>query len=194
MIMSLSSTTLLLYALAAILLSPVVVVVVLSQPHYILNPTLCYAPLLVAFTLYMIEDCSRWHTETILPWWTEARGSNMPRERPSLGSSQTLVYAHLPVLNAASGRLNYPSPPPTPILSPSPRAREFPLSPRVQDALLTRFMWSPSPSCASNFSSRLSDISLSSSIPESLPSSWGTLTRAWFPEFSTRDTDPVSWK
>jgi len=185
----------LLYVLAATLLTPVLVVMVVSQPQYILAPTLGYAPLLAAFTLYIIDDCSRWHTETprLLPW-TEARDQPQHSEQPGPGSLQTTMCERVPVSSLATDKLNYPSPPPSPTLSSRTWGRESTLSARAQDGLLTKFMWNPSQSRTSSFSSRLSDISLSSSRPESLPSSWGTLTRAWFPEFSARETDSLPWK
>jgi hypothetical protein len=177
----------LLYVLVAALHTPVLAVVVVSQPQYILARTLGYIPLLITSTLYIIEDYSRWP-----PWLTETRDLSRHSEQSNPGLSQTTMYERLPTSSLATNKLNYASPPPSLTISSRAWSRESTFSARAQEGHLTKFMWSPSQSRASSFNSRLSDISLPSSRPESLPSSWGTLTRGWFPEFSARETDSLS--
>ncbi|KAI2628984.1 hypothetical protein GGS21DRAFT_232296 [Xylaria nigripes] len=139
-----------LYVLAAILLPFVVVV---AESHSCFTLALEHAPILIAFMLCIIEDCSRSHLAATSQWWTETMSRENLTSRTNLTHERALS-------SHDSMRSDY----------------------QVDDALLLRYIWSPKQSCLP--SSRASDISLSSSIPESLPSSWGSSTRMWFPEFS----------
>ncbi|KAI0541169.1 hypothetical protein GGR58DRAFT_58441 [Xylaria digitata] len=126
-----------------------------------------YAPVIVAFILWLIEDFSRLHPGApwLLPWRTdEIHGERCtPSTSPSLAPGSTLGFRGSVVLDYGVDD------------------NEGSMMSAQDSSLLLRYMWSPSQSYVP--SSRFSDISLSSSRPESLPSSWGTLTRIWFPEF-----------
>lgn len=179
--MSLSATTLLLYAFTAISIPSLLAVLVISQPQFV--SVFDYAPVLVAFMLWVIDDCSRLHPGVSCPlrrWATDMDGGGQYGGHPRAWS----VRVH--------GSTTPPPPPPSfggsMIISPDDDSESFlsfnnnnrdddktVIGPREN---LLRFIGSRGQSCAP--SSRLSDISLSSSVPESLPSSWGTLTRIWF--------------
>ncbi|KAI0911855.1 hypothetical protein F4823DRAFT_266194 [Ustulina deusta] len=165
--MSLSVTTLILYLFLAILLPPVLAVVVLFQPYFI--PVLGYVPVSIAFMLWIIEDCSHLHPgpSCLLPWWAKDI------------CSEVCTPSGSPTMVCESGLGLYGS------VVPDYGADDDGSIMSTQESLLLRYMWSPSQSCVP--SSRLSDISLSSSGPDSLPSSWGTLTRIWFPDFPAQD-------
>ncbi|KAI8954863.1 hypothetical protein F4801DRAFT_454033 [Xylaria longipes] len=162
-----SPTTLLLYVLTTILIQSVLAIVVISRPEFVFIPILEYAPVIIAFMLWIIEDCSRFPTGApyLLPWWT----ANIDSERYAASISPTAMHG---------SRLSFRD-----SIDSDSKVGDDQSTISAQDSLLFRF-WSPSQSCVP--SSRLSDISLSSSRPESLPSSWGTLTRIWFPDFSAQ--------
>ncbi|KAI0428785.1 hypothetical protein F5Y09DRAFT_276295 [Xylaria sp. FL1042] len=136
------------------------------QPEVI--PVPGYAPVVIAFVLWIIDDFSHLYPRVscLLPWWTK----DIDSERCTLGASPTMVCENM---------LGFPA-----SVVPDYHVQDGDEIMSTQDSLLFRHMWSPGQSCVP--SSRLSDISLSSSRPDSLPSSWGTLTRIWFPEFPAR--------
>lgn len=152
--MGLSTTTLLLYAFTAISIPSLLAVLVISQPQFV--AVFDYAPLLVAFILWVIDDCTRLHpgvSWSLRRWATDMDGEH---GRPRTWS----VRVHGSPPSSFGG---------------SADDDKTVIGPREN---LLRRIGSRGQSCAP--SSRLSDISLSSSVPESLPSSWGTLTRVWF--------------
>ncbi|KAI0442495.1 hypothetical protein F4803DRAFT_372539 [Xylaria telfairii] len=163
--MSLSPTTLLLYVLTTILIQSVFAIVVISRPEFVFVPVLGYGPVIIAFMLWIIEDCSHFPKGAFLQWWM----ANINSERYTASSPPTAMHG---------SRLSFRD-----SIDPDFKADDDQSTISVQDSLLFRF-WSPSQSGVP--SSRLSDISLSSRGPESLPSSWGTLTRTWFPDFSAQ--------
>ncbi|KAI0411187.1 hypothetical protein F5X98DRAFT_380998 [Xylaria grammica] len=162
-VMSLGVTTLLLYLLLATVPS-ILTIVAVSQAQCI--SVLEYAPVIIAFMLWIIEDFSRLHASCLLPSWT----NNIHGERCTPYTPPIMAHESTQGFRG-SVVPDYGVDDDVSIMS-------------AQDSLLLRYMWSPSQSCAP--SSRLSDISLSSGGPESLPSSWGTLTRIWFPDFSAQ--------
>ncbi|KAI0974224.1 hypothetical protein F4678DRAFT_367685 [Xylaria arbuscula] len=157
-------TTLTLYILLAVSLPSAAIVIFQSQ----LIAVPGYAPVAVAFLLWIIEDCSHLHlgTPSLSSWPSEDTYS----ERGTRSASPTMVCGSLSGVPASA------------VSEYSVGDDESAMS--VRDSLMFRYIWSPSQSCVP--SSRLSDISLSSSGLDSLPSSWGTLTRIWFPEFPGR--------
>ncbi|KAI0486389.1 hypothetical protein F4859DRAFT_368095 [Xylaria cf. heliscus] len=161
-----SAKTLLLYVLTTILIQSIFAIIVISRPEFVFVPMLDYAPVIIAFMLWIIEDCSRFPTgpQCLLPWWT----ANTDNKRCTASTLPTMMHG---------SKLSFRDS----IDSDSKFDDQSTIS--AQDSLLFKF-WSPSQSCVP--SSRLSDISLSSSRPESLPSSWGALTRIWFPDFSAQ--------
>lgn len=165
--MTLSAENIVLYVLTTILMSSIIAVVIVSQPHFILAPILEYAPILIAFMLCIIEDYSHLHLRApcLLPWWTRA----IDQELLSLSTSSAITHRSSMSFHDSTS---------------SDYKIDDKSSMYTKDSILLKYMWSPSQSRAP--SSRLSDISLSSSWPESPPSSWGTLTRSWFPDFSTQ--------
>ncbi|KAH8164765.1 hypothetical protein CIB48_g3474 [Xylaria polymorpha] len=163
--MSLSPTTILLYVLATISIQSGFAIVIISRPEFVFVPVLGYGPVIIAFMLWIIEDCSRFPTGAFLQWWT----ANIDSERYTASTSPTMMHG---------SRLSFRD-----SIDPDSKADDIQSTISAQDSLLFRF-WSPSQSGVP--SSRLSDISLSSRGPESLPSSWGTLTRIWFPDFSAQ--------
>ncbi|KAI1310455.1 hypothetical protein F5Y03DRAFT_392393 [Xylaria venustula] len=164
---SLSVTTLILYIVLAVSLPSVAIVVL--QPQFITVPG--YAPVAVAFMLWIVEDCSHLHlrTPSLLSWWPEGTYSELRTK----SASPTVVCDSLSRFPAS--------------VVPEYTVDDDESAMSVRDSLLFRYIWSPSQSCVP--SSRLSDISLSSSGLDSLPCSWGTLTRLWFPEFPGRGRD-----
>ncbi|KAI1429957.1 hypothetical protein F5Y12DRAFT_213516 [Xylaria sp. FL1777] len=166
--MSLSVATLILYILLAVLLPTVLVAVAVFQPQFI--PLLGYAPVITAFALWIIEDCSHLSlgASCLRPWW--AKDIDIEPCTPS--ASRTMI---------CENTLGFPA-------SVVPDYRidndDGSIMSTTQESILFRYMCRTSQSCVP--SSRLSDISLSSSGLDSLPSSWGTLTRSWFPEFSAQ--------
>ncbi|KAI1811855.1 hypothetical protein GGS20DRAFT_588093 [Poronia punctata] len=192
-VMSLNSTTFLLYMSTAILIPPVLAVVVISQPQYVLAPVVAYVPVVIAFILYIIEDCSRWHAEglRLLPGWATSHDLSLDSEWKKKEYGSNLTVGELTYLSS-SQNLSLGSSVCSRVWG---KASILPSQAQAQaqahENLVTKFMWSPSQSCASNLSSRSSDISMPSRL-ESLPSSWGTLTRAWFPEFLAREADSLS--
>ncbi|KAK5624591.1 hypothetical protein RRF57_000307 [Xylaria bambusicola] len=131
-------------------------------PQFI--PALGYTPVIIAFALWMIEDCSNLHPEVccLLSWWPWTMHHDVARS----AAAESTVGIHGSI---------------------GPDYRVDDDDDDDDESLLLRYMWSPNQSCVP--SSRLSDISLSPSGLDSLPSSWGTLTRNWFPEFSTQGED-----
>ncbi|KAI0863285.1 hypothetical protein F4860DRAFT_80253 [Xylaria cubensis] len=162
-----SATTLLLYVLTTILIQSVLAIVVMSRPQSVFVPVLEYAPVIIAFMLWIIEDCSRFPTGApcLLPWWT----ANIDSERCAPSTLPTVMHG---------SRLSFRD-----SIDADSKVDDDQSTISAQNSLLFK-LWSPAQSCVP--SSRLSDISLSSSRPESLPSSWGTLTRIWFPDFSAQ--------
>ncbi|KAI1184808.1 hypothetical protein F5B17DRAFT_433187 [Nemania serpens] len=158
---SLSAITLILYVLSASLIPFVFAVVVVSQPHFVFAPILGYAPIVLAFVLWIIEDCAHLHAGVpcLLPRWTR----NIDKGCCTLSTPPTMMHGSKLSFRGSTGS-DYRSDDHKSIMS-------------TQGSLPLKYMWSPNPSCVP--SSRLSDISLSSGWPESLPSSWGTLTRIW---------------
>lgn len=151
-----------LYLSIAIPLPSVLAAAAVFQPQIV--PALGYAPVIVAFVLWIIEDYYNLDPAAccLAPWWAYAmHGSD--DERTTVRDSTMGVHGSV----APVYRVDIDD-----------AAR--------QDSLLLRHMWDPSTSQSCALSSRLSDISLSSSGLDSLPSSWGTLTRTWFPEFSAQ--------
>ncbi|KAI0452740.1 hypothetical protein F5B21DRAFT_322749 [Xylaria acuta] len=165
--MCLSPTTLRLYALTAILIQSALAIAVIARPQFVFVPILGYAPVLIAFMLWIIEDCSRFSTEApcLLPWGT----ANIDREPCAASTLPTVMHG---------SRLSFRD-----SIDAESKVDDDRSTISAQDSLLFR-LWGPSQSYVP--SSRMSDISLSSSRPESLPSSWGTLTRIWFSDFSAQ--------
>ncbi|KAI1109036.1 hypothetical protein F5Y14DRAFT_456432 [Nemania sp. NC0429] len=159
---SLSAMTLILYVLSASLIPFIFAVVVVSQPHFVFAPMLGYAPILVAFILWIIDDCAHLYPGVpyLQPWWTR----NVDNGCCTLSTPPTMTHGSK-LSSRGLTSSDYRSDDDRSILS-------------TQGSLPLKYMWSPSPS--SVLSSRLSDISLSSGWPESPPSSWGALTRIWF--------------
>jgi hypothetical protein len=150
---------------------PILVVTLGSRPYIFPSLSLEYAPIIIAFVLYIVEDCSRSYGEAQSHLWRWAE--NLDSE----GCTQST--SHIPAHKRTLGSHN-------PTYTGSGVDETESILSR-QDSLLFKYVWSRSPSRVP--SSRLSDISLSSSRLESLPSSWGTLTRTWFPEFAARAED-----
>ncbi|KAI0515296.1 hypothetical protein F5B22DRAFT_197192 [Xylaria bambusicola] len=161
-IASLRVTNLALYLLIAIPFPSALAAAAVCLPQFI--PALGYMPVIIAFWLWMIEDCSNLHSEVycLPPWWSHAMHPDVARST----ATENTVGIH-------------------DLVGPDYRVDDG--DDNDHESLLLKYMWTPSQSCAP--SSRLSDISLSSSGLESLPSSWGTLTRIWFPEFSAQGDD-----
>ncbi|KAI1168710.1 hypothetical protein F5B18DRAFT_646489 [Nemania serpens] len=159
---SLSAMTLVLYVLSASLIPFVFAVVVVSQPHFVFAPMLGYAPILVAFVLWIIEDCAHLHpgVPCLLPRWAR----NIDKRCCTLSTPPTMMHGSKLSSRGSIGS-DYRPDDDKSIMS-------------AHGSLPVKYMWSPNPSCVP--SSRLSDISLSSGWPERPPSSWGTLTRIWF--------------
>ncbi|KAI0817707.1 hypothetical protein GGR55DRAFT_673535 [Xylaria sp. FL0064] len=166
---SLRVTTLVLCLLLAISIPSTLTAVVMFQPGSI--PVLGYAPVIIAFVLWIIEDFSHLYPRAfyLLPWWARDIDSEC---HPPCASSTMVCESTLGF--PASVVPDYPVEDGDEIIP-------------IPKSLLYGHMWNPSQSCVP--SSRLSDISLSSSGLDSLPSSWGTLTRLWFPEFPARRQD-----
>ncbi|KAI0200295.1 hypothetical protein F4808DRAFT_165490 [Astrocystis sublimbata] len=161
------------YVLITISMHYVLAIITVTRPRYLFIPVLEYAPVIIAFMLWIIEDCSRLSmggAPCLLPWrWgsdiddqysatTDIAPTSLHGSRSSFGGS---MGSDCQVKDDDDD---------TSVLS-------------TPDSLIFRF-WSPVPSRAP--SSRLSDISLSSTRPESLPSSWGLMTRVWFPEYTAQ--------
>ncbi|KAI0401241.1 hypothetical protein F4802DRAFT_435916 [Xylaria palmicola] len=137
-----------------------------------------YIPAVIAFVLWIIDDCSRLcpGAPRLLPWWK----ANIDSERCIPCCSHTMLHGSRLSSHGSIGsgfRVDDND------VAGDDYGDDASLM-GSQDSLLLRYMWSPSPSCVP--SSRLSDISLSSAGLESLPSSWGTMTRIWFPDFSNQ--------
>ncbi|KAJ3577575.1 hypothetical protein NPX13_g2987 [Xylaria arbuscula] len=136
-----------------------------------LVPALGYAPVIVAFVLWIIEDCSNPNPAVSCPapcWEVPIHNDNDDDdERTTVRDSMMAFHGSV----APDYRVDHDI--------------------AEEQSLLLRHIWSPSPSPSQSraLSSRLSDISLSSSGLDSLPSSWGTLTRTWFPEFPAQGDD-----
>jgi hypothetical protein len=169
-----------LYLLTVVVTTPSLVVIVVSQPHYSIASALEYAPVLIASTLLIIEDCCRSHPGAShqgashhLPWLVE---SFQDEDCASSTSSRAMGRNSSLGVGRATSVVSEPNDENSSILS-------------AQESLLLRYIWSPSQSSVP--SSRLSDISLPSSGLRSLPSSWGTPTRAWFPEFFQPEDNPL---
>ncbi|KAI1279977.1 hypothetical protein F5Y07DRAFT_405601 [Xylaria sp. FL0933] len=162
-------TTLVLCLLLAISIPSTLTAVVMFQPGSI--PVLGYAPVIIAFVLWIIEDFSHLYPRAfcLIPWWA----TDIDSECCTPCASSTMVC------ESTAGV-------PAPVVPDYPVEDGDEIIP-IPKSLLYGHMWNPSQSCVP--SSRLSDISLSSSGLDSLPSSWGTLTRLWFPEFPARRQD-----
>ncbi|KAI8632578.1 hypothetical protein F5Y19DRAFT_368797 [Xylariaceae sp. FL1651] len=163
--LSMNAAALFLYLLSAVLILTVLAVVVLSQPHFSLVPVLEYAPVLITYVLFLLDECSRLHKGALeIPlgrtgnFLGEFYTSRTPR---TMTQRSFLSFGHSNFANRQTDDhhsvISAPSSPPF------------------------GFLWSRGPSRIP--SPRSSDISLSSSKPESFPSSWGTMTKAWFPDF-----------
>ncbi|GAP83415.1 hypothetical protein SAMD00023353_0202280 [Rosellinia necatrix] len=162
-----------LYTLTAILVIAIVVVSRL-QSVFLLN----YVPVLVICVLWVLQDYAHPYPSTpyILPWTRKTSAGYCPSTSLPTRTDEAMLSSR----DSTASRQRIHDDDDESITSHNP-------------SLILRCIGSFGQSCAP--SSRSSDISLPSSMPERPPSSWGTPTLNWFLESSVqeRNSSEPNW-